>query len=517
MSKFKQPDMKNLSKLILAFSVTLFFNCEKSDDGYDETLDTSVNFSYRASIKIGGAAASEITAYDTATRKLFTVNVESNEISVTNISDLNLLVKETAIDLKAHGTPNSVSVYDGLLAVAVEANPKQNPGKVLLFNASNNSLIREFTVGALPDMVTFSKDGNLLVTANEGEPNDDYTVDPNGSVSIIDLTDNSVVTLDFTAFNAMEASLKAEGFRVYGPGATLAQDVEPEYVTISDDSKFAWVSLQENNAIAKIDLQAKVIQSINSLGFKDYSLPGNEIDASDKDDVTELKSWPVYGIYQPDAIKYASIGGVEYIFSANEGDSRDYDGYSEEERVKDLVLDETVFSSSLNYQDDDKLGRLKVTTSLGDADTDGKYEKLYSYGARSFSIWSTNGGLLYDSGNSISREVLANTPQKFNWDWEDSEADKRSDDKGGEPEAVEILNLGNQRYVLFVGLERNSQVLVYDITNPMSPKFLQILQHEGDLAPEGLLVIPSENSPNGKDLLVVSNEDSGTITIYQNN
>src|SRR5690606_39833420 len=140
--------MKNLSKLILAFSVTLFFNCEKSDDGYDETLDTSVNFSYRASIKIGGAAASEITAYDTATRKLFTVNVESNEISVTNISDLNLLVKETAIDLKAHGTPNSVSVYDGLLAVAVESNPKQNPGKEILFNSSNITLIRDLSVGA---------------------------------------------------------------------------------------------------------------------------------------------------------------------------------------------------------------------------------------------------------------------------------------------------------------------------------------------------------------------------------
>ena len=39
-------------------------------------------------------------------------------------------------------------------------------------------------------------------------------------------------------------------------------------------------------------------------------------------------------MYQPDAIVYVNIGGTEYVISANEGDSRDYDGFSEEERLK---------------------------------------------------------------------------------------------------------------------------------------------------------------------------------------
>ncbi|WP_111309057.1 choice-of-anchor I family protein [Confluentibacter sediminis] len=503
--------MKDLSKLLLAISLLVFFSCDKDNEGQVDPIDTTVDFQFKASIKVGGEGASEITAYDAISKKLFTVNVESDKISVTNISNLDAPVQETAIDLTAYGSPNSVAIYNGKLAVAVEAVPKQNPGKVLLFNTSNTTLLKQYTVGALPDMVTFSKNGKLVITANEGEPNDAYDTDPNGSISIIDITTDVVATLDFTSFNSQEAALKSQGFRIYGPGATLAQDVEPEYIAVSDDSNTAWVSLQENNGIAKINLVSKTIDAIYPLGFKDYNLSGNQIDASDKDGVKELKNWPVFGIYQPDAIKYVNIGGTDYIFSANEGDSRDYDGFSEEVRVKDLVLDESVFPLASDFQNNINLGRLKTTTTLGDANNDGKYEAIYSYGARSFSVWSANGSLLYDSGNSIATETLSATPTIFNG------GDDRSDDKGGEPETVEILNIGNERYILFVGLERNSQVMVYDVTNPLSPQFLSILSHSGDEAPEGLLVIPAADSPNGKDLLIVSNEVSGTVTIYQNN
>lgn len=502
--------MKNLSKLILALSLVVFFSCD-NDEGTPEPIDTTVDFQFKTSIKVGGEGASEITAYDAVSKKLFTVNVELDKISVTNISNLDAPIQETAIDLTPYGSPNSVAIYDGKLAVGVEANPKQNPGKVLLFNTSNNALLKQYTVGALPDMVTFSKNGKLLLSANEGEPNDAYDTDPNGSVSIIDLTTDVVTTLDFTAFNSQEATLKTQGFRVFGPGATLAQDAEPEYIAISDDSNTAWVSLQENNGIAKINLVSKTIEAIYPLGFKDYSLSGNEIDASDKDGVKELKKWPVFGMYQPDAIKYVNISGTDYIFSANEGDSRDYAGFSEEARVKDLALDESIFPVSFDYKNNINLGRLKTTTTLGDANNDDTYEAIYSYGARSFSVWSATGSLLYDSGNSIATETLTATPSIFNG------GDDRSDDKGAEPESVEILNLGNERYILFVGLERNSQIMVYDVTNPLSPQFLSILSHAGDQAPEGLLVIPAKDSPNGKDLLVVSNEVSGTVTIYQNN
>ncbi|MDB2463162.1 choice-of-anchor I family protein [Algibacter sp.] len=501
-----------LNKLLTsAVCVASMFACQKDDDhAIDLPINTEVNFQYKTTINVGGEGASEISAFDAITKKLYTVNVESNLISVNDISSLDSPITETAIDLSSFGAPNSVAIYDGKLAVAVEADPKQNPGKILVYNTSDNTLINQYVVGALPDMVTFSKDGKLIISANEGEPNDDYTIDPLGTISIIDLSDDSVTTLDFTAFNSQEATLKTQGFRVFGPGATLAQDVEPEYVAVSEDSNTAWVSLQENNGIAKVNLTSKTIEAIYPLGYKDYNVVGNEIDASDKDGVMELKNWPVLGMYQPDAITTANIGGTEYIFSANEGDSRDYDGFSEEERVEDLILDETAYPLANDYQNEINLGRLKTTSTLGDTDGDGDVDQIYSYGARSFSVWSGSGSLLYDSGNSIATETLNETPDRFN------DEDGRSDDKGAEPEAVEILNINNERYILFVGLERNDQVMVYDVTTPTAPTFMTILSHTGDEAPEGLLVIPAEDSPNGKDLLVVSNEDSGTVSFYEN-
>lgn len=505
--------MKQLNTFFLA-AIFLFFNsCNNDDDNQVvvDNINTNVNFQHKSTISVGGVGASEITAFDTDTNKLFVVNVELNELSVFDISDLDSPQQNPSINLNAYGTPNSVAISESLLAVAVEAPVKQNPGKVLLYNTENNELQQEFTVGSLPDMVTFSKDGNLIITANEGEPNDDYTVDPYGTVSIIDLSDNSVVTLDFTAFSGQLTTLESDGLRVFGPNATLAQDLEPEYVAVSDDSRTAWVTLQENNGIARINLVTKTIDAIYPLGFKDYNHANNSIDASDRDLVKELKNWPVYGIYQPDAIVSVSINGVDYVISANEGDTRDYGGFSEEVRVDDLMLDETVFPLAMDYQNEMNLGRLKTTITMGDDNNDGYHEAIYSFGARSFSIWSANGDLVYDSGNSISQETLMLTPDRFNDD------DGRSDDKGAEPESVEILNIGNQRYILFVGLERNDQVLVYDITNPTAPQFLSILSHTGDEAPEGLLVVPSKDSPNGKDLLIVSNEDSGTVTIYENN
>ncbi|WP_299111561.1 choice-of-anchor I family protein [uncultured Winogradskyella sp.] len=504
--------MKFFKKLVLLAILSIAFSCQDDDDSQQNPINTEVNFQFKTTINVGGEGASEISAFDPLTSRLYTVNVESNEITVNNINNLDAVTSENSINLDAYGAPNSISINNGRLAVAVEANPKQNPGSVLLFDTADNTLVNQYTVGALPDMVTFSADGKLLLVANEGEPNDDYTNDPLGSISIIEVASDVVTTLDFMSFNGQESILKNQGFRVFGPNASLAQDVEPEYIAVSDDNTTAWVSLQENNGIARIDLVSKTIIAIYPLGHKDYSLAGNEIDASDEDNITQLRNWPVYGMYQPDGITHVSINGIDYVISANEGDSREYEGnpgYVGEDRVKDINLDTAIFSESEDYQNDANLGRLKIALSEGDIDNDGDYEALYSYGARSFSIWSANGDLVYDSGNNISQNILNITPDAF--------ADNRSDDKAAEPEAVEVLNIGNERYILFVGLERTDQVMVYDITNPSSPSFLSILSRNGDEAPEGLLVIPRTESPNGKDLLVVSNEDSGTVTIYENN
>jgi len=507
--------MKHLKKSVLLFSALTLFHCANDDDASVDlpTVNTAVNFTYKTTINVGGEAAAEISAYDKTTKKLFVTNAESNEISIYNLSDLNLPMQEASISLNGFGAPNSVAVFDGKLAVAVEASIKQNPGQIRVYNTADASLNNTYTVGALPDMVTFSKDGNFILSANEGEPNADYTNDPMGTVSIIDLNNNTVTTLDFTSFNSQEAALEANHFRVTGLNADLAKDVEPEYITVSEDSQTAWVSLQENNGIAKINLLTKTIEAIFPLGYKDHMLPQNSLDASNEDGVTQLKNWPVRGLYQPDAIVSVRINGTDYVISANEGDAREYEGtpgFIDIDRVKDLTLDATMFPASEDYQNEANLGRLNVMLTEGDIDNDGDYDYLYSYGARSFSIWSANGALVYDSGNSIATQTLAATPATFN------DEDKRSDDKGAEPESVEVLNIGNQRYILFVGLERTDQIMVYDITNPNAPVFLYILSHAGDEAPEGLLVIPAADSPTGKDLLVVSNEDSGTVTFYEN-
>ena len=510
--KFKNHQMKIKNAFLFAAISVGFMACESDDnDCCVDVVDQQIQFEHLTTIVAGGTT--EISAFDPSTKKLFTVNPDLDAVMVYDLTDPSKPIEGGMIDVSATGTPNSVSISDKQLAIAVEATNKQANGSVLVFDTNTNALLQNYTVGALPDMVIFSPDGKYILTANEGEPSSDYLSDPNGSISIIEVSAGVVTTLSFEAFENQLGALREKGFRVFGPGATLAQDVEPEYVAISDDSKTAWVSLQENNAMAKVNLVTKQIESIHPFGFKDHMLNENMLDASNRDGVTELKNWPVHGIYLPDAIKYANVNGTGYLITANEGDSRDYDGFSEETRVEDLVLDATAFADAASLQAEENLGRLKTTTTMGDIDGDGDYDKIYAYGARSFSVWSITGDLIYDSGSAIAQIVLDQTPDSFNADQD--EVDGRSDDKGAEPESVEVLKIG-EKTMLFVGLERNSQVMVFDFSNPASPEFLQILEHAGDHAPEGVLAIAAADSPNEKDLLVVTNEDSGTISIYQN-
>lgn len=513
--------MKNYLKLMFpVFLVLTCFSCDKIDDFLgdgsdddqptdDHPVETFVDFNFANTFDVDGEDSAEISAYDPATHRLFVTNGALDEVTVFDISDIHSPTRIGAVNCPNPGSPNSVAVKNGILAVALSAPNAQENGFVEFFDTATLDEIGSAQVGALPDMVAFTPNGKYVLSANEGEPNDDYSIDPPGSVSIVEVATQQTTTLDFIAFNGQETALEAEGFRVFGPNADLATDVEPEFLTISNDGKTAWVALQENNGLAVVNLKTLQIESILPLGFKDFSIPGNEIDPSNEDGKKELRSVPVFGIYQPDALAYYSVDGIDYIVSANEGDARDYDGFSEEERMADLVFDETVFPDAAILQLDENLGRLQSTTTLGDIDGDGDFDELYNYGARSFSIWSGQGQLVYDSGNDIAEITLDLTPEAFNGD------DNRSDDKGAEPEAVSILQIG-ARQILFVGLERNNQILVYDISNPSFPEFIQILATPGDVGPEGVLPISAEDSPTGKDLLVVSNEVSGTVTIYEN-
>ena len=458
------------------------------------------------SIVLGGEGAAEISAYDPATQRLFVVsNDEMSRIDVVDLSDPTTPQRIESIDIAPYGGGvNSVAVSDGQLAAAVQAEPSQQPGLIVFFSTENLSVIQQVSVGALPDMVTFSPDGTYALSANEGEPSDQYDVDPLGTVSIIEINNHyAVTTLDFSAYESQQTTLMAAGFRVFGPQASLAQDVEPEYIAVSDDSRYAWVSLQENNGLARINLESKTIDDIFPLGFKDYSLEENAIDVSDEDDRIQLNTWPALGMYQPDAIAAYRVNGLSYLITANEGDARDYDGFSEEERVADLMLDAKAFPNAVALHPEDQLGRLQVTSTLGDADADGAYDALYSFGARSFSIWDgLTGQQVYDSGNELEKLII----DAGLYD------DGRSDAKGVEPEGVTLGEIGN-RTIAFIGLERVDAIVTYDVTNPYNPQFLQIL--EGGDAPEGLVFVSAKDSPNGKSLFIVSSEGDGSVKIFQ--
>lgn len=459
-------------------------------------------------------SGSEIGAYDDVNHRVYTTNPEDNSINVIDARS-----GENLASIALSGAPNSIAFCGAAcggayVAVAVEGASKQDNGRVQFFNASNGANLGYVETGALPDMLTFTPDGKKVIVANEGEPSDDYDNDPIGSITIIDIARYmeegsagvSSQTLSFADFDNQHMALVRAGVRLFGPRASVGQDIEPEYITVSEDSKTAWVALQENNALAVVDLATNRITGIHALGTKNHMARKNSLDASNKDDIEgNLKRWPVKGMYMPDAIANIRYRGKDFIITTNEGDARDYDGYSEEARVKDLTLDPWVFPDADVLQQDENLGRLKTTLSMGDLDADGDFDEIYSYGARSFSIWGP-AGQVWDSGNQFAKIVLKDFPQAF--------AENRSDDKGGEPEAVVVGNIADHQ-IAFIGLERYSVVLAYDVSNPYCPRYLGGAHNEGDISPEGLMFVPADKSHNGENLLGVVNEVSTTTTFYR--
>lgn len=501
--------MKNFGISLVA-ALFIFCSCENDkvkDNEEFEVNEDVASFKEVGTITIGGAGAAEISAYDETTKRLFTVNNSAtNQIDVIDLSNPMSPVKIASINLTPYdGASNSVAVYGGKLAVAMESvSNKQNNGKVVVFNTSDLNVIKNITVGALPDMVTFSPDGKYIMTANEGEPNTDYTVDPEGSVSIIEVNkDYAVTTLNFAGFASQVATLRTQGFRVSKTATSFAADIEPEYITIDADSKTAWVSLQENNGVAKVDLASKKITSLFGLGYKDFNTADNAIDVSDKDGAIAFNPWKVKGMYMPDAIANYTVNGTPYFVTANEGDAREYGTYADVARLKTLNLDATIFPNAATLKADASMGRLNLISTEGDTDNDGDLDELISFGGRSFTIWNGNtGSLVYDSKNDLDKR--SNDFGTYD--------DARSDDKGSEPEAVVVAKMGTKN-ILFVGLERTDTVIVYDITNPSAPQYLQSIK-TGD-APEGLLFVPASKSPNQRSLLVVSSEGDGVVKFFQ--
>ncbi len=481
--------------------------------------------------KIGGfsGSGSEVSAYDPASKRLFVVagtdeTAGPRPLLVLDLSNPATPTLVQTIPVSTFGgAANSIAVRDGLVAVAIEGNPKTSPGSVVFLDA-NGALLKQVIVGALPDMITFSPDGKRVLTANEGEPNS-YgradSVDPVGSVSIIDISGGvanaTVRTAGFESFNSQIADLRAKGVRIFGPNATVAQDLEPEYITVAPDNKTAYVTLQENDALAVIDLDTATVSQIVPLGLKDFSAgSANGLDASDRDGGINIKNQPVFGLYQPDAIANFTANGRTYLITANEGDARDYAGFAEEVRVgaSGYRLDPTRFPNGSTLKNNANLGRLTVSNATGDTDGDGDFDRIEMFGARSFSIWDTAGNLVFDSGEQLERVTADRVPALFNSNGDSGTFDTRSDNKGPEPEGVAIAVVDGRTFA-FVGLERTGGVMVYEITNPLAPVFLQYLSTSGDVGPEVLTLIPATQSPTGKTLLISANEISATTAVYE--
>ena len=478
-------------------------------------------------------SGAEIVAYDRRTKRAFAINSQDNDLAVIDLRDPGapILIEKVSLDDYGAGL-NSVDTHDGLVAVAVEASPKTDPGKVVFIDARTLAVRGAVTVGALPDMLTFDGDGERVLVANEGEPVSYLpgAVNPEGSVSIVDLGRGvaraTVRTADFRGFS--KEQLLAQGVRVFGPGATAAQDLEPEYITMQ--GRTAWVTLQEANAVAVLDVPTATITGIVPLGLKDHRVAGNGLDASDRDNAINIATWPVFGMYQPDAIASFRVGPQQFLVTANEGDSRsgdDFPGFNEEVRLgsSGYVLDPTAFPNAAALKANAALGRLNVTNASGDLDRDGDFDQIHVFGARSFSIWTTGGELVWDSGDQFE-QFFANPSNGyaavFNTNHEELAKDNRSDNKGPEPEGVAVGKVAGRSFA-FIALERIGGVMAYDVTNPLAPTFAayantrSLTELKGDLGAEGIEFIPEEDSPNGTPLVLVGNEVSRTVSVFQVN
>ena len=475
------------------------------------------------------SSSTEIVVHDPATQRLFTISSLTDVFDIISFSNPSSPSVISTINMAPYGGITSIAVKNGIVAAASpNTNPQQN-GSVVFFDINGNFL-KQVSVGALPDMITFSPDGTKVMTANEGEPNDAYTVDPEGSISIIDisggianLTQSNVTTLNFNAFDSQVAALAATGLRKVRTNNTLSQDLEPEYITISSDSQKAWVTLQENNAVAEVNLATKTITGIWGLGKKDMSLPGNGFDASDNNNEILIANWPVKTYYTPDAVQNYKVGNTHYIVTANEGDEKDLSGFSERTTVgaNTYTPDPFIFPQAAVLKASYNLGRFRVSSATGNTDGDSDFEEIAALGARSFSIFNADTRqIVYDSGDQFERYIAANHPLIFNADNESNTVKSRSRAKGPEPEGVALGNINGQTYA-FITLERTGGVMVYNITNPDNPTFTDYKHsrmtsaYGGDNGPEGIIYIAPENTTTGKGYVIIANEISGTLSMYE--
>lgn len=492
----------------------------------DGTVNLELSARYNSGVMNADGGSLEIVAYNPENGYAYAVSgVKGKLIAV----DLNgntdgVKVKEltgTEYDIKSlvsgfsYGDITSVAVSpDGKkLVVAIQAENYANKGVAALFSCAQDgslTLLSTVQVGVQPDMITFA-DNNTILTADEGEPREGVNgTDPKGSVSIVKIgQDNSLTanTVYFDSFDEKRDELTAKGVLIQ-KNIQPSTDFEPEYIAVSGNT--AYISLQEANAIAVLNIASGKFTGVYPLGFQDYGV--TKVDLQ-KNDAVEIKNYPgVYGIKMPDGISVTEIGGKTYLLTANEGDSRaDWASLDNEY--------ENVTSPTGNVTLDKKVVWFNANMWDG-LDSD----KAYVFGGRSFSIYeATDNGLVlvFDSGSDFEEITADKLADYFNASNDKISIDNRSGKKGPEPESVVTGVIGNKTFA-FIALERIGGIMVYDITDPANAKFANYINSrefdeaiKGDVSPEGLCFINSSDSKTGKAILLAACEVSGTLAAYE--
>lgn len=494
-----------------------------------------------------GETGTEILAFDKTTNKAFVTNGAVGGFDILSFADVKSgqftqvdSTKRIVIeDYGITGVKNITSIASHPTAdlIAIAAYGEKTDRGYIVFTDKDGKYVKHVQVGYLPDMVTFTPDGIKAIVANEGEPENTNTEnDPAGSISVIDISSFNHTELQFTE-GMLDEKVRMS---FQGKGKSYLEQLEPEYVTVSADSKTAYVTLQENNAIATVDLESNTILHVKGLGVLDHSVDGFEMDAfNDKDGTNKIgiSKAPILTFHMPDAIDTFIVGGKTYIITPNEGDSRDYaddEQYSEVAEVKTagtlnklpIKLKETHYEGysqdELSGFDFNTIKDYKATIENGLNDAGTEYEAIYGYGGRSFSIFdAATMRQVFDSGSQFEKIIADKTPQYFNINSDEIKVDNRSDDKGPEPETAVVGKIDGKTYA-FIALERYSGIMVYDLTDVNAPEFVTLISSRdfskdaaGDVSPEGLQFIPASDSPTGKALLAATHEVSGTVAVYE--
>ena len=495
-------------------------NAQDNRSSFNNTMHEIANYNTNAGADGDGGVA-EIVKYNKYNQTMYLVSGKTQSVHIVNLNNVNSNSNTTleatktvtleSIGINDAGDITSVDVSpDGKeIAIAIQHKDYDKNGYIARFDA-NGQLISIHEAGIQPDMITYSPDGSLILTANEGEPRQGYeagTVDPKGSITALDTNTNQSYDIDFTAFDSAEsrAALVADNVIIKKDTAPSV-DFEPEYITISNDSLTAYVTLQEANSIATIDLTTKQVTRVDSLGFKDYSSGDNKVDLYKKDDAINITNTDEFlGIYMPDGISSYEVDGKTYLLTANEGDSREWGDYINEVEEK-------------YGESESKI----VTLNTDDYDGFDDLSKKYLFGGRSFSIIDASTMTMVSDSNGEFEEITAKLlPEYFNCSNDDISFEDRSGKKGPEPEDIKTMIIDG-KVMAFIGLERIGGVMMYDVSDPTNPTYVDYLNLRdfsddisGSVSPEGLCTVSAKDSPTNKPMLIIANEVSGDVNVVE--